>query len=103
MASVVLELLPNSIVFGLMDVGRETQCHHQSHGLAKPQVRKLKNAEQQLIGALHLHPLIREHPACFLSFATAAECKAVMFVCDTDLAMKEAMGYAYILEGIRDL
>ena len=103
MLSVVSELFPNAIVFGSMDVECQTQCHNQNHGLAKPQVRKLKDAEQQLIGALHFHPLIREHHVCFLCFALAAEYKVELSMCDTDLAMKAAMGYAQILEGIRNL
>jgi hypothetical protein len=103
MLIVVSQLFPNATVFGAMDVECPTACHHQNHGLGKPQIRKLKDAEQQLIGALHFHPLIREHHVCFLCFAAASEYKVELAMCDTDLAMKEAMGYASILEGVRDL
>ena len=102
MLNVVSDIFPNAIVFGCADVIRG--CHRQSqHGLDKPQVRQLKDAEQQLMSALHFHPLIREQHVCFLCFAAVSEYKVELAMCDTDLAMKEAMGYAYILEGIRDL
>jgi hypothetical protein len=101
MISAVCQLVPNALVFGSTEVIRG--CHRENHGLTKSQVRKLKDAEQQLVGVLHFHPLIREHHVCFLCFAAATEYKVELAVCDTDLAMKEAMGYACIVEGVRDL
>jgi hypothetical protein len=103
MTIVISQLFPNAIVFGSVDVACQTTCHCQNHGPNKPQVRKLKDAEQQLVGALHFHPLIREHHVCFPCFAVASEYKVELAMRDTDLATKDAMGYAHIAEELRDL
>jgi hypothetical protein len=101
MMSVVCDLFPNALVFASTDV--ISGCHRESYGLTKPQVRRLKDVEQQLVGVLHFHPLICEHHGCFLYFAAATEYRLELAQRDADLAMKEAMSYAYIQEGVRDL
>jgi hypothetical protein len=101
MISTVCELVPNALVFGSTDM--ICGCHRENHWLTKSQVGKLKDVEQQLVGAIHFHPLIRGHHVCFLCFAAAAEYKVELAVCDTDLAMKEAIAFACIPEGVRDL